>query len=187
MRLGSRLPDPGTGSLAGEHGAQTATRQRRHRCGRRSRVNSASQAAHHRSDSDPREEEDTAVDSEEDDEFREREPPVCVCPPRADGSIDGDNPRRALPELSWEERRLRSARGPAAPVRSDDPYLRCCWCRSSCRCLPDASGVDETESRELMEVEEASDSPPPREESREEERLSGPLRAAEEGRLPRPS
>lgn len=147
-------------------------------------MNSASQAAHHRSDSDPSEEDDTAVDSEDDDELREREPPVCP-PPRADDSIDGDNPR-LLPELPWEERRLRSARGPADPVLSDDPYLRCCWCRSSCRCLPEASGVDAMDRRELTEAEEASDSPPPREESREEERLSGPVRA-EEGRLPRHS
>lgn len=186
VRLSSRLPDPGTASLAGEHGAQTASRHLRHRCGRRRRVNSASQTPHHRSDSDPREEEDTVVDSDDDDELREREPPPpppLGCPACADESTDGDNPR--LLEIPWEERRLRSARGPADadPVRSDDTYLRCDWCRSSCRCLPEASGVDEIDR--LEPAEEASDSPPPREESREEERFSEAER--DEERLPRPS
>lgn len=146
-------------------------------------MNSASQTPHHRSDCDPREDEDTAVDSEDDEEFREREPPPG-CPARADGSIDGDSPRPGE-RPPWEERRLRSARGPAAePVRSEDPNLRCDWCRSSCRCLPEASGVDAIDRRESAEEADASDSPPPREESREEQWFSEPER---EERLPRPS
>lgn len=149
-------------------------------------MNSASQTPHHRSDSDPSEEEDTVVDSDDEDELREREPPpvpVPVLPRSADDSIDGDSPR--LPGLPpWEERRPRSARGPpAGPVRSDDPNLRCGLRRSSCRCLPEVSGVDAIDRWES--AEEASDSPPPREESREEERCSE-LKRAEE-RLPRPS
>lgn len=180
VRLSSALPEPGTGSLAGEQGAQTASRHRRHLCGRRSRVNSVSQTPHHRSS------EDDTDSADELESWRERSAVVIVI---VDGNDDSDSlrPRGAREEEEEEERRLLLRSGePAseAAARSDDLYLcRCCWFIFLCR--QEVAGVDTTERREelLDDVTEAtseSSSPAAREESREEGRSSYDAKAERE-------
>lgn len=174
MRLSSALPEPGTGSLAGEQGAQTASRHRRHLCGRRSLVNSISQTPHHRNN------EDDTDSADELESWRERSAVVIII---VDGIDDIDCLRPTDPR---EERRLLLRSGePASEEGPRSEGLRPCWC---CwfifLCRQEIAGVDTTERREelLDDVTEAKSesSSPAREESRDKGRSSCDAKAERE-------
>lgn len=178
VRLSSRLPAPGTGRRAGEHGAQTGSRHRRHRCGRRSCVNLASHTAHHRSSvidsSDDSEEEELvrvrvprgrvptadmdAVDQEER-RLPPPPPPLMLVPPPLT-LLPGDPTTGVAAGRPREDLRLLDLRGCG---------VCCCCCCLVCHFRPEISGVDTIERREEVDAtEEVSESSPAREEASDE-------------------